>query len=92
MPYLVIIVMECVDTYRKSRGLNLKNSTKIWLNKSGVDLSAKYLIVTAARNEEDALQDLAKDIINQSVIPALWVIGDDSSNDRTWSIIEQSSI
>jgi len=46
------------------------------------------LIVTPARNEEDMLPDLAKDIINQSVKPVIWVIVDDGSNDKTWSIIE----
>ena len=34
------------------------------------------------------MQDLAKDIVRQSLAPVLWVISDDSSNDKTWSIIE----
>jgi len=47
-----------------------------------------YFIVTPARNEEDMLLDLANDIINQSIKPVMWVIVDDDSNDKTWSIIE----
>lgn len=48
----------------------------------------KYLVVTPAMNEEDMLPDLAKNIINQSIKPFLWVIVDDGSIDKTWLIIK----
>ena len=47
-----------------------------------------YLIMTTARNEEKMLPDLAKDIINQSVKPVIWVIVDDGSDDKTYFIIK----
>lgn len=50
--------------------------------------SKNYLIVTPAKNEEDMLPDLAKDIINQSVRPIIWVIVDDGGTDRTWEIVQ----
>ncbi len=34
------------------------------------------------------LTDLAKDMINQSIKPVLWVIVDDGSNDKTWLIVK----
>jgi glycosyltransferase involved in cell wall biosynthesis len=46
------------------------------------------LIVTPAKNEEDMLPDVARDIINQSVKPILWLIIDDGSTDRTWEIVQ----
>lgn len=51
-------------------------------------MSENYLLFTPARDEEAFLPDVAKNITNQSVIPKLWVIGDDGSKDGTWRIIE----
>lgn len=46
-----------------------------------------YFIVTACRNEEKNLPNLAQSIILQSIKPILWVIVDDNSTDNSNSII-----
>lgn len=47
-----------------------------------------YIVITPVRNEQDFLPDLAKDLINQTIRPLLWVIIDDQSTDNTWNIME----
>jgi len=53
-----------------------------------ISTSFDYILVTPARNEENMLPNLAMDIANQSVKPIAWVIVDDASSDKTWSIIK----
>lgn len=48
-----------------------------------------FLIVTAAKNEDDMLPVLSRDVVNQSIKPVLWLIADDESSDETWSVIER---
>jgi glycosyltransferase involved in cell wall biosynthesis len=50
--------------------------------------SRNYLVVTPAKNEMKMLPDLINDIVNQSTKPVIWVIVDDGSSDKTWSIIK----
>ncbi|MGB9927830.1 MAG: glycosyltransferase [Methanosarcina sp.] len=52
------------------------------------ELKSKYLLITPAKNEEQNLPEVSKAIIAQNVKPALWVIVDDGSTDKTSSIIE----
>lgn len=46
-----------------------------------------YVVVTATKNEEMFLPDIAHDLINQTIKPTFWIIVDDGSFDRTWTII-----
>lgn len=48
-----------------------------------------YVLITPVRNEQDFLPDLAKNLINQTIRPILWVIVDDQSTDHTWAIIDK---
>lgn len=47
----------------------------------------KYVLITAARNEENYMERTIKSIVCQSVLPVRWVIVDDDSDDRTYDII-----
>ena len=47
----------------------------------------KYVLITAARNEENYIERTIKSIVYQSVLPVRWVIVDDDSDDRTYDII-----
>jgi biofilm PGA synthesis N-glycosyltransferase PgaC len=47
-----------------------------------------YAIVTAAKNEEAYIERTIKSVISQTVHPAMWVVVDDGSTDRTAQIIE----
>lgn len=50
-----------------------------------------FIIVTPARDEEEFLPRVIKSVTKGSVRPALWVIIDDNSNDRTPKILQDSS-
>lgn len=52
-------------------------------------ISANYILVTPAKNEEKKLPLLAKSIIEQTITPKLWVIVDDGSTDNTAKIIKE---
>lgn len=47
-----------------------------------------YILVTPCKNEEESLPKLAESVIKQTIKPALWVIVDDGSTDRTPEILE----
>ena len=66
----------------------MKMKDKYMHESSNETTKKNCLITTPARNEEDMLPYLAKDIINQSNKPIMWVIVDDGSNDKTWFIIK----
>ncbi len=54
--------------------------------------SRRYILVTAAKNEEKSLPGLITSIINQSIKPSLWVIVDDGSTDDTATIIKEAEL
>lgn len=49
----------------------------------------KYVVITPARNEEDYIEKTLFSMINQTILPLLWVIVDDGSNDSTPDIIQK---
>ena len=48
----------------------------------------KYVIITAARNEEALIEDTIKCVVNQTHKPALWIIVSDDSTDKTDEIVQ----
>jgi len=51
-------------------------------------MNNKYILITAARNEEDYIEKTITSVISQSVLPTKWVIVSDGSIDRTDEIVE----
>lgn len=49
----------------------------------------KYVLITAAKNEESYIEKTIQSILNQTIKPEKWVIVSDGSTDRTNSIIEK---
>lgn len=49
----------------------------------------RYVLVTAARNEEAFIEHIIKSMIAQSVLPEKWVIVSDGSTDRTDEIVKR---
>lgn len=45
-----------------------------------------YVLVTPSRNEEAFLEKTIQSVIQQTVLPAKWVIVNDGSTDSTWAI------
>lgn len=48
-----------------------------------------YILITAARNEEDHIEKTIRSVIAQTILPAKWVIVSDGSTDRTDEIVNQ---
>jgi poly-beta-1,6-N-acetyl-D-glucosamine synthase len=48
-----------------------------------------YVLITPARNEEEFIEKTLESVINQTVLPAKWVIVDDGSTDWTPEIIRR---
>jgi biofilm PGA synthesis N-glycosyltransferase PgaC len=48
-----------------------------------------YVLVTAARNEEELIENTIRSVISQTVLPAKWVIVSDGSTDRTEEIVSR---
>jgi len=48
-----------------------------------------HVVVTPSRNEANFLTDLAESIVNQSLLPARWVIVDHNSSDETRKILSE---
>ena len=48
----------------------------------------KYVLITAARNEEAFIKKTLDSVITQTVLPERWIIVDDGSTDRTAEIVE----
>lgn len=53
--------------------------------------SAKYVIITPVKNEEEHLEKTIRSVTGQAVKPLLWVIVDDGSTDSTPSILDRYS-
>src|SRR5215831_18607287 len=49
----------------------------------------KYLLITAARNEEAFIAKTLNSVVTQTTLPERWVIVDDGSTDRTAEIVER---
>jgi len=49
----------------------------------------RYVLVTAAYNEERYIEELIRSVIGQTVLPLRWVIVSDGSTDRTEAIVRQ---
>lgn len=52
--------------------------------------SGRYILITPAKNEERSLPSLIQSVVNQTIKPALWVIVDDGSSDKTPEIIKDA--
>jgi len=48
----------------------------------------RYVIITAARNEEALIANTIKSMINQTIKPTLWIVVSDDSNDKTDEIVQ----
>jgi biofilm PGA synthesis N-glycosyltransferase PgaC len=48
-----------------------------------------YVLITAARNEEELIEDTIRSVIAQTARPARWVIVSDGSTDRTEEIVSR---
>jgi len=48
-----------------------------------------YILITAAKNEEDYIEKTIQSVIAQSVLPQKWVIVSDGSTDRTEEIVNK---
>jgi biofilm PGA synthesis N-glycosyltransferase PgaC len=52
-------------------------------------MPASYVIISPCRNEEKYVKNTLDSVIDQSVLPALWVIVDDGSTDETPTILAE---
>ena len=52
-------------------------------------MSKKYVLITAARNEQAYIERTIQSIISQTVLPVQWVIVSDGSTDRTDEIVNK---
>ena len=50
-----------------------------------------YLLISPCRNEADFMVNTLESVVNQSVLPAKWIIVDDGSTDATSEILQQYS-
>jgi GT2 family glycosyltransferase len=57
----------------------------------GLDTSPKYVLVTAARNEEKDLPRTIESVTRQTVLPVKWIIVSDGSTDRTAAIVKKAA-
>lgn len=51
--------------------------------------SAKYVLITAARNEEKYIEKTIQSVLSQTILPQKWLIVSDASTDRSDEIIRQ---
>ncbi len=51
--------------------------------------TCKYLIITAAKNEENYIENTLKSVCQQTVLPIQWIIVNDGSTDRTSEIVRK---
>lgn len=52
--------------------------------------TVKYVLITAAKNEESYIEKTIKSVINQTIKPEKWIIVSDGSTDGTNDIVEQN--
>jgi biofilm PGA synthesis N-glycosyltransferase PgaC len=51
-------------------------------------MDKKYILLTAAKNEEDYIGETIASVLRQTVRPVAWFIMDDGSSDRTAEVVE----
>jgi biofilm PGA synthesis N-glycosyltransferase PgaC len=51
----------------------------------------KFIVITPARNEEKYIGKTIESMVAQTILPTEWVIVDDGSTDKTYSIAESAS-
>lgn len=56
-----------------------------------VDVSSKYIVVTACKDEGENLPDLIESMIAQTMMSVVWVIVDDGSTDDTPYIVQEAA-
>ena len=56
---------------------------------NGVIVTNTYVLVTPAQNEEALIEKTIQTVINQTILPRMWVIVSDASTDRTDEIVNQ---
>jgi glycosyltransferase involved in cell wall biosynthesis len=54
-------------------------------------MNNKYILITAAHNEEVTIENCIKSVISQTIKPKLWIIVSDRSTDKTNDIIQKYS-
>jgi glycosyltransferase involved in cell wall biosynthesis len=52
-------------------------------------MSNRYVLITAAKDEEACIGEVIQFVLRQTVLPLAWIIMDDGSTDQTVSIIER---
>ena len=52
-------------------------------------MKTNYVLITAARNEEDYIERTIQSVISQTLLPQKWVIVSDGSTDRTNEIVRR---
>jgi glycosyltransferase involved in cell wall biosynthesis len=52
-------------------------------------MNRKYVLLTAAKDEEKYIEEVLKAVVAQTVLPLAWFIMDDGSTDRTASIVQR---
>jgi glycosyltransferase involved in cell wall biosynthesis len=53
-------------------------------------MTARYVIVTAAKDEEALIGEVIERVVAQTVHPVAWIIVDDGSRDRTAAIVREA--
>ena len=51
--------------------------------------TVKYVLITAAKNEELFIEKTIQSVLNQTIKPEKWIIVSDGSTDQTNDIVEQ---
>lgn len=51
-------------------------------------MSESYILITAAKNEEDYIEKTIQSVIHQTLLPTQWIIVSDGSTDKTDVIVE----
>jgi len=52
-------------------------------------MNARYILITAARNEEAYIAGAIRSVLRQTILPLAWFIVDDGSTDKTASIVRR---
>src|SRR5881409_3861265 len=47
----------------------------------------RYVLITAAKNEETHIPKILQSVVSQTVLPEIWVIVNDGSTDRTAELV-----